>query len=801
MAREANEHNLDNAATTRHTDSPLVPTPAPSVEVKGLGIENIVRVGPYRLGKTLGRGAFAVVRAARHLPTDELVAIKLFDKTLIQDEYLLRTLHREPKFLRKLHHPNVIQLLEVMETSKVLCLVLEHAKCDVLTSLCKNGVHNETQARKYARQLIAAVRYFHSCGIVHRDLKAENLMLDEFDNLKIIDFGLGNNIREGELLETHCGSMAYSAPELIGKKPYGKPVDVWSLGVCLYVMLTGHLPFPADRLTELHAAMLEGDIKLPDKFSGPLKDLFDRIFQVKPQRRITMDELVEHEWVVHEGVELPLPLKPLQLADVNVPIVSQMVRMGFDEPDTINAILRKKCDSAHATYHLMYFKKLRLERRQTKLDQAEQTSSGLRRGSSSSSLKKKSEESSGHERRGSIGRRPGSRRERKGSDESLGVPTAPTGRRGSIGAESRRKSNESSSFRRASVTSLEPRPRRTSAESPCPSRRGSAHDRHASDRPRRGSIILKLGSSPTSSTLDDRRNSGDSLERQLSDDIPTPRSPVPPSRRNSRGKKSIKRSTSEPVLAKMIPPTAHFEVSYEQILSELAHRCQHDEYTGVLIGKVVGLSHKGLRLAPDISLYKTLEKFGWDGTTFGMSLELEESVRQLGSAIDQLLSDHNMTSPLTPVEPIDEGQVTFSRHNSSLPQDIPETSPIDIPRPRSKSSSRRRSRILDEDGGLAMEDMLLSSSRKSFSTLDTLPAIKTDHPRSVSPEKSDLFLVPRRGSTSRPGSRPSSSRSSDGRRSESRHNSRPTSPFRRVSGTLAPPTRLPPDTLKNSLNH
>ena len=140
--------------------------------------------------------------------------------------------------------------------------------------------------------MLSAFQYLHKENIVHRDLKAENLMLDDQHNLKIIDFGLSNDMTGKEYLDTQCGSMAYSAPELLGSYNYGKEVDIWSIGVCLYVLLTGSLPFGnIESLTELHALMLDGTYTLPDAMSESLKDLFLQMFQIKARKRITMEQL------------------------------------------------------------------------------------------------------------------------------------------------------------------------------------------------------------------------------------------------------------------------------------------------------------------------------------------------------------------------------------------------------------------------------------------------------------------------------------------------------------------------------
>lgn len=216
--------------------------------------------------------------------------------------------------------------------------------------------------------MLSAFQYLHKENIVHRDLKAENLMLDDQHNLKIIDFGLSNDMTGKEYLDTQCGSMAYSAPELLGSYNYGKEVDIWSIGVCLYVLLTGSLPFGnIESLTELHALMLDGTYTLPDAMSESLKDLFLQMFQIKARKRITMEQLWAHPWITGIGDPQPplvCPLRKLTLTAVNVDVVSQMARMGFErEAAIIQSLLENKCDSISATYHLMISKSNKADRK------------------------------------------------------------------------------------------------------------------------------------------------------------------------------------------------------------------------------------------------------------------------------------------------------------------------------------------------------------------------------------------------------------------------------------------------------
>eukprot|EP00039_Didymoeca_costata_P002632 m.61597 g.61597 ORF g.61597 m.61597 type:complete len:753 (-) comp11427_c0_seq2:33-2291(-) len=324
------------------------------------------QLGSYIVGKKIGEGAFAIVKRGVHMITDESVALKLFYKPAIKEEYLKKNLYREGNILQKIYHPNVVKLLEIIETDTIYCLVMELCEVDVLTYLCSVGKRNEDQARKYGWQLIEAFQYLHSENIVHRDLKAENLMLNSGNILKIIDFGLSNDMTGKDFLDTQCGSMSYSAPELLSHKPYGKAVDVWSIGVCLYVLLTGRLPFGnMATLTELHALMLDGTYTLPDAMSEPLKDLFGKIFHIKPNKRIKLQELKEHEWFQSMKEETNGKQEALSQvtkeSDMNDKVLEEMNALGFtNRQSIIESVLLRKCDRSYATYHLLVARNHRL---------------------------------------------------------------------------------------------------------------------------------------------------------------------------------------------------------------------------------------------------------------------------------------------------------------------------------------------------------------------------------------------------------------------------------------------------------
>ena len=196
--------------------------------------------GKYELGKLLGCGAFAKVYHARDVRTGQSVAIKIINKKKIVGTSLMSNIKREISIMRKLNHPNIVKLYEVLASKTKIYFVLEFIKGGELFAKVAKGRFTEDLSRKYFQQLISAVGFCHSRGIFHRDLKPENLLLDENGNLKVSDFGLSavkEQIQPDGLLHTLCGTPAYVAPEILTKRGYdGATINVWSCGVILYVL-------------------------------------------------------------------------------------------------------------------------------------------------------------------------------------------------------------------------------------------------------------------------------------------------------------------------------------------------------------------------------------------------------------------------------------------------------------------------------------------------------------------------------------------------------------------------------------
>eukprot|EP00057_Strongylocentrotus_purpuratus_P013216 XP_011667690.1 PREDICTED: hormonally up-regulated neu tumor-associated kinase [Strongylocentrotus purpuratus] len=206
-------------------------------------------VGRYSVeDQTIGKGNFAVVELATHTVTKTKVALKVIEKRKITKPYVKKNLTREARIMSQLRHPNIVRLYETITSPQLYCLIMEYVPGRDLLTLVrgqKGGRLKEGVARRFVRQLVSALHHMHEHGIVHRDLKMENIMMDkQRENVKIIDFGLSNQCGPEELFKTHCGSPEYAAPELyVAGRDYGPEVDIWSLGVIMFAMVTGKLPF------------------------------------------------------------------------------------------------------------------------------------------------------------------------------------------------------------------------------------------------------------------------------------------------------------------------------------------------------------------------------------------------------------------------------------------------------------------------------------------------------------------------------------------------------------------------------
>ncbi|XP_055692477.1 serine/threonine-protein kinase MARK2 isoform X7 [Lutzomyia longipalpis] len=315
-------------------------------------------IGKYKLLKTIGKGNFAKVKLARHVPTGKEVAIKIIDKTQLNPGSLQK-LFREVRIMKMLDHPNIVKLFQVIETEKTLYLVMEYASGgEVFDYLVLHGRMKEKEARAKFRQIVSAVQYCHQKRIIHRDLKAENLLLDSEMNIKIADFGFSNEFTPGSKLDTFCGSPPYAAPELFqGKKYDGPEVDVWSLGVILYTLVSGSLPFDGTTLRELRERVLRGKYRIPFYMSTDCEGLLRKFLVLNPAKRASLEVIMRDKWMNmgYEEDELKPYTEPVpDLKDPKrIGKTEALVAMGYNRQDIEESLSQVRYDDVFATYLLL----------------------------------------------------------------------------------------------------------------------------------------------------------------------------------------------------------------------------------------------------------------------------------------------------------------------------------------------------------------------------------------------------------------------------------------------------------------
>lgn len=276
--------------------------------------------GKYELGRLLGRGAFAKVYHARNVDTGQSVAIKAVSKQKVLKGGFTAHVKREISIMRRLRHPHIVKLYEVLATKTKIYFIMEFAKGGELFAKISKGRFSEDLSRRYFQQLISAVGYCHSRGVFHRDLKPENLLLDENWNLKVSDFGLSavtEQVRPDGLLHTLCGTPAYVAPEILAKKGYeGAKVDIWSCGIILFVLNSGYLPFNDQNLMVMYRKIYKGDFRFPRWTSPDLRRLISRLLDTNPETRITVDEILKDPWFGKGYEEIKFHFEDFELKDL-----------------------------------------------------------------------------------------------------------------------------------------------------------------------------------------------------------------------------------------------------------------------------------------------------------------------------------------------------------------------------------------------------------------------------------------------------------------------------------------------------
>ncbi|KAK9763589.1 Serine/threonine-protein kinase [Basidiobolus ranarum] len=318
-------------------------------------------IGEYQFSKTLGAGSMGKVKLGIHMETGEKVAIKVIprvDRETIQkrsSEAAAKEENKETRVIREaaimslLDHPNIVKMKEMIIHNRHYYLILEYVSGgQMLDYIISHGRLKEKQARNFARQICSALEYCHKNSIVHRDLKIENILIADDGSIKLIDFGLSNLFSTRSHLSTFCGSLYFAAPELLHARAYtGPEVDIWSMGIVLYVLVCGKVPFDDQNLPALHAKIKKGHVEYPTWLSSECKHLLSRMLVTNPSERATMAEVMRHVWM-NKGFDGPpnnfFPVrKPIQLP-LNMEVIRNMTGFEFGSEerirDEIEAIVR-----------------------------------------------------------------------------------------------------------------------------------------------------------------------------------------------------------------------------------------------------------------------------------------------------------------------------------------------------------------------------------------------------------------------------------------------------------------------------
>lgn len=262
----------------------------------------------YDLKDVLGTGAFSQVRLAESKEDGNMYAVKIIDKKALKGKE--DSLENEIRVLKRLDHRNVVKLLEAYESRTCVYLVMQLVTGgELFDRIVEKGSYSEKDAADLIKQVLSAVAYMHEEGVVHRDLKPENLLYyspEPDSKIMISDFGL-SKMEESGVMATACGTPGYVAPEVLAQKPYGKAVDVWSIGVISYILLCGYPPFYDENDANLFAQILKGEFEFDspywDDISEEAKDFIRKLMCVNVEQRLTCNCALQHVWITGKQSE------------------------------------------------------------------------------------------------------------------------------------------------------------------------------------------------------------------------------------------------------------------------------------------------------------------------------------------------------------------------------------------------------------------------------------------------------------------------------------------------------------------
>lgn len=283
----------------------------------------------YTILNQIGKGGYAEVYKAVHNQTQQTVAIKILEKDISNKMQLMQILD-EIELSKKLKHPFICQHFDSFEHDKKIYIVMEYAEGDTLLDHINNtsGL-SEKDALIYFAEMLSALNYLHQNNIVHRDLKAENVLFDSNGKLRLIDFGLSKEVSADTIMTTRCGSPAYVSPEMIKGEPYSMGTDIWSLGIILFAIVAYRLPFEDNNIKNLFNMILFQKIVYPEFFSANLIDLLSSMLEKDQEQRIKLKSIIEHPWAKARSNIMRLTQKDIPLNEQK--LFSKLEELGFDE--------------------------------------------------------------------------------------------------------------------------------------------------------------------------------------------------------------------------------------------------------------------------------------------------------------------------------------------------------------------------------------------------------------------------------------------------------------------------------------
>mmetsp|Transcript_11129 Transcript_11129/g.16398 ORF Transcript_11129/g.16398 Transcript_11129/m.16398 type:complete len:321 (+) Transcript_11129:186-1148(+) len=274
------------------------------------------QIGEYEIGKTIGRGKYSKVKYAVYIKTGKPYAMKILNLKDVRREHMETQLRKEIAIMKMIKNEHVVQLKDVLQTDRHIYIAMELVTGgELFEKIVAEEKFEEAKSRRYFQQLVNAISHCHAQGIAHRDLKPENLLLGADDKIKITDFGLSTLAKgrhgKKQILKTTCGTPNYVAPEVLLNHGYDEAVDMWSIGVILYILLCGFPPFYSEKTAELFQQIINGRFDFPspywDKVSKEAKDLVMKLLCVDPKKRYTPQQCLEHPWILDHSDKEKLP--------------------------------------------------------------------------------------------------------------------------------------------------------------------------------------------------------------------------------------------------------------------------------------------------------------------------------------------------------------------------------------------------------------------------------------------------------------------------------------------------------------